>query len=478
MQDNVEIVPLEDLPDNHGSAASSQPAAAIGPDGQPMETATVMNDGNPALPEGDSSEGKNVDDAEVEAVTDPEAPHDKFSEPGRIRRFATIMNLLNSLLGAGILGVPGSLKHIGIVPSVIMIAIIAVLSHIATFLTIKLQRRCDASGFDDLAFKTYGKLGSIALSIMIMLFCISCCVAYLVIGTDSIVKFFDLGGIKINKTWSRAITVLIFWAVLPGALTFPKDISFLQYFSFVNFGCVCFFVISMIVKAIIVLPKDGVHDGLNIASFGIGVFQAISIYGLAFALPVVVLPIIEPYNKDIHKRGVVSAWTNFLCFLLVVIPGIFGYLIQGEDAGSNILNSFDTKDVLITIVRAAFLIVVSCSYPCLSQSLIASWSSIIFKVNKPRELPTPKRITCVICSNIIPLVIAMFLPNAGPALSVGGAFGGCLADFFFPPAMWIKISKKPLYHWQNILCMIFSLFGVVACVISTYLAVIDAIDSF
>ena len=55
--------------------------------------------------------------------------------PKRMRRLATIMSLLNSLLGAGILGVPGSMHHIGIIPSVIMIGIIALLSHIATVLS-------------------------------------------------------------------------------------------------------------------------------------------------------------------------------------------------------------------------------------------------------------------------------------------------------------------------------------------------------
>ena len=478
MDSEIEIQELEDIeaPKTKNANNLTQNVDHDGlpsflPDSHPQ----LGEDGNPIVPPDTGISTQRSD----EEVGEDGLPKDQKDEPKRMRRLATIMNLLNSLLGAGILGVPGSMHHIGIIPSIIMIAIIALLSNIATVMTIKLQKRCDASGFDDLAFKTYGKLGSVALSIMIVLFCISCCVAYLIIGTDSIVKFCDLGGFKIEGTGPRALTVLIFWAVLPGLLTFPKNvINIIQYFSFVNFACVAFFVIAMVVEAIIMLPENGVYKDLVLADFGIGVFQAISIYGLAFALPVVVLPIIEPYNKDIHKRSIVSGWTNFLCFLLVVIPGILGYLIYGKEAGSNVLNAFPTDDILISIVRAAFIIVVSCSYPSISQSLIASWSQLIFKINTPRELPFAKRILCVCCSNAIPLVLAMFLPNASAALSIGGAFGGCLADFFFPPMMWMKISKKPIYHWQNILCIIFSIFGVVACVISTYLAVVDAIKAF
>ncbi|EAY23611.1 Transmembrane amino acid transporter protein [Trichomonas vaginalis G3] len=476
MDDSINLEDVDDF-----ASPPPVPSSDIGLDGQPtfVPNDAILDDSGVERP--DEIMEDVISTAPDGTPQEPEKPTEPVSEHGTVRRFATILNLLNSLLGAGILGVPGSMTHVGLVPSVLIIILIAVLSHIATLLTIKLQRRVGAEGFDDLAYKVFGKFGSISLSIMIMLFSYSCNVAYLVIGTDSVVSFFRMGKIILNKIWQRAIVTVILWAVFPGALTFLKDITFLQYASFINFGCVTFFVIAMIVKTIQILPKEGVSKDITFGTFGIGIFSAISIYGLAFALPVVVLPIIEPYNKNIRKRGIVSLWSFILCCFFVAVPGILCYLMLGSEAGSNVLNAFaakDPKDYIITVVQAAFLIVVCCSYPAVAQSLICSWAALIFKVDSPKVLSTPKRLICVAMANVIPLGLAMFLPNVGPALSIGGAFGGCLADFFFPPAMWVKISKKPISHWQNILNIIFAIFGIICCIIATTLAIIDCIKAF
>ena len=126
----------------------------------------------------------------------------------------------------------------------------------------------------------------------------------------------------------------------------------------------------------------------------------------------------------------------------------------------------------------AFLFVVSFAYVAMGQSTPIAWSEIIFKDSQPKELIPWKRIVIILISNAPQLLVAMFLANAKPALSIGGAMGGCMADFFVPSIMWIKNSKYGLTHWQNILCIIFAIFGLVTTVISVYQAILDAIESF
>ena len=136
------------------------------------------------------------------------------------------------------------------------------------------------------------------------------------------------------------------------------------------------------------------------------------------------------------------------------------------------------NDILMVIVRAAFLLVVSFAYVAVGQSTLVAWSEIIFRDSRAKQLPICKRVVVILVSNLPQLLIAMFLANAKPALSIGGAMGGCMADFFFPAIMWIKNSEYPIRHWQNILCIIFAIFGLVTTVIATYQAVVDAINSF
>jgi amino acid permease len=462
-----------DTPVNDETANKSKTQPQVDADGTPIY-----------LPDEEKKSNQDQDDIETqleekdtEQLVDDDKPKSKFDEPGRVRRFSTILNLLNSLLGAGILGVPRAMKYIGLIPSFILLAIIAGLSHLSTVLTVKLQKRTSAQGLDDLAKIVLGKAGSMALSILSMLFLYTAEISYIIIGSDSIMSWLRNAGLVITRGWKRSLFVFIFWALIPGALTIPRRISFISYFSIGNFIGIFFYIIFMIIKAIIVFPKQGVGEGFILATFGFGIFSAISMYSLTFALPVVALPIMNPYNKDLKKRTIVSAAAMISCFFIVAIPSVIGYTMFGEKTEDVVLKNFPDNDVLAIITRACFLVIVSASYPFCAAAIMGSWGEIIYGINNSEEIAGKKRVVVFILMNSVPLIVAMFIPNAGPVLSVGGALGGTLVDFFFPSLMWIILSKKRWFHWHNLLNILMCIFGVVASVISAYQAVLDAIES-
>ena len=226
------------------------------------------------------------------------------------------------------------------------------------------------------------------------------------------------------------------------------------------------------------VPQDGFNETCEISKGGMGVFSTLSIYGLTFSLPVVSIPVIKNYDTDLKKRKLVGLYTIIICFVIVAVTGFAGYSIFGENAKSNILDSFPPDDILMIIVRAAFFIVVTCAYPLLSQSVFGNWSALIFNVNNAASLPNGKRAVILIIGNLIPLLIAMFLPSIKPALSVSGSLGGCIVNFMYPGILYAKHSSEPLTNWKNILAILLAVFGLVAGVISTYQAVVDAIKEF
>lgn len=435
----------------------------VGPDGLQIETYHVEEE----------SHTEELEESEEEK-------QDLETTPVRVKRFSTLMNCMNTLLGAGILSLPLAYRHCGIVPSTIMLAIMGALSHVGSVMLMKLGLRKKLDAFDQLGNAILGRWGGICISIGTMLYCISCLTTYLIIGFNNIASWFDAGGIKVDdKLWKRVVVLLIYFFAVPFPLTFPRDIKFLSPFSTLTFIATLLFVIVMIVKACQILPYPPEQKPhVIIARFGINIFSAISIFGMAFAMPVVILPIMKPYNPNSWKRSLISFWNILIGFVFYVIPAITGYCLFGDDSKDVILDNFKSNDIPIIIVRVGFFIVVTCSYPAIALSLMESWGSLIFQDSNQQTMVTWKRIILIILTSIIPLCFALFLPRVGPALSIGGAFGGCLVDFFFPAIMWIKMSKKKWYHWQIILCILFAIFGLVSCAISTYQAVLDAIDAF
>jgi amino acid permease len=437
------------------------------------------------MPKQETEEEREILDSDVEVPTTPDGlpidhtvEHGDSEEQVRTRRFATITNLVNSVLGAGMLGVTNSMKGCGYVIGSILIIVVALLNHFGSILTIKLQYRTKAEGFDELAKIVLGRWGSYALSISLLVFCYSCLVAYLVIAGDNYISWFDLAGVKITGKGWRMLIVAVNALVVPIPLTIPKSLKFLSYFAFINLVCVILFFIVMVIKAIQLLPKQGLGPNVVAVKGGMGLFSAVAVYSLTFCLPSVILPLIKTYNPDLPKRGVVTLWAIGICAFVVLVPGVLGYLILGDNSKGNILVSFPSNDVLMVIVRIAFYFVTSCSYPAVCKSVMSSWSMLFYNENEPNFLPKCKRAFIIILSNIIPLIIAMILPNITPALSIGGALGGALSSFFFPPLIWVVLSKKSWKTPRNLGFIAYTIFGFIIVCICTYQSVVDAIKAF
>lgn len=392
---------------------------------------------------------------------------------------ATIFNLINSLLGAGILGVPNAFTHCGFVPTLLLVAVVAALSYVSACLVVKLQYVTNAGSISDLAKITMGRPGSIALSICVVLFCYSSMTAYLIIGSDVIMFFLDKTGFVIDRnSWGRTLLVFIFSMCLPIAMTVPKQISVLSAISLFAFLGLNMFVVAMIIEGFIHLPQDGIDPTAFTGTFNMHFFNALSIISLCFALASIILPVIMESHPNLNHRLKEVSWASYMSFLIVAIPAILGYLIFGENTSEVIFDSFPANDIIMIVVRIAYFVILTASYPVLGMSVLTTYSVAIYGVHDQKTLPWSKRCVILFLENIVTLLVAMFFPNVRPVMAIGGAIGGCMTNFFFPPAFYLIVSNKSWKTWTHLLLILLAIFGLISTVISTYEAVLDAIHAF
>lgn len=466
--------------DQEESAPQIHQSVEVGKNGLPLN---VVHDA-PNSSRNSSSENSLSDPKEDEITPDAsgdasyvEDANDARDVIGRTSFMGTVLNLLNSTLGAGILGVPNTFVNTGIILSIIILLIMSVLSTIATDILLVLGKETNARSLGEMAEKVLGRPGSLTLTILNLIFSLTALVAYLVLAGDMITSFFELANIDLSPLGWHALMVLIYALCIPIALTIPRNVAFLRYFSTITVFCIFFFCIAMLYKFI---DNHGVSKTIKMVNCDLSLFSSLSVYALTFSFPSVIFAVVQTYEDNLKKRKNVVLVALLFCIFFIVFPGIFGYLIFGADTDPNILKNFEAKDVLIIICRIVFLVIVTCAYPMVAQNHESMWSTLIFKDGSPSTLIAWKRAIVLVLTNIFPLVVAMFLPSVKPALSIGGALGGCLVDFVFPSVLYLKLHRgeEPLYHWKNVLLIIFAIFGIVAAVISTYQSIVDAIDSF
>lgn len=417
-------------------------------------------------------------------LTDPANPENAFenavplkSGHTRVGFLSTIINLLNVLIGAGILGIPSTFDDSGMILGLVLMTGMAFLSWIATVMTLILQERTGSEGMDEIALRTMGRKGMVSLSVMILIFNICALIAYLIIATDFILSWLKLAKIDASGRWPRAGIVAVYGLALPIALSIPKNLNFLASLSSILVFIIIFFIIAVIYEMASAVKVNGIAPEIELAKVDMRIFPSIAVYALAFAMPTCVCPVVCDSDPDVKVRNRACFWAILVSLIWCAIPGILSYLQFGAETAGNVLNSYPDDDKLMIAVKVGFFIVVTVSYPATHPPVICSWSELLFKENNAIDLTGWRRVVGLLVTNSIPLIIAMILPDITPVLEVGGALGGCIGSFAFPALMWVVNSERPKTYWKNVLAIVLVVYGCASGILSTYYAVLDAIDS-
>jgi hypothetical protein len=102
--------------------------------------------------------------------------------------------------------------------------------------------------------------------------------------------------------------------------------------------------------------------------------------------------------------------------------------------------------------------------------------ALIFAEPVGAQLTMGRRIVVLIVVHVPVIAMAMTMPNIRPVLEIGGALGGCLCDFVFPPLLSLWLNKADGVRTPDWSLVIFIVLGTMVACISTYEAVLDAID--
>jgi amino acid permease len=396
-----------------------------------------------------------------------------------VGRFATLMNLVNSTIGPGIVGIPATFKKSGIGPTVILLLFSCGLCYTCGNILISLQADLRVTGNEALAFALYGRLGKTIVSVISVLFSFTCTVACLIIATSKIVDWLSLSSLPVQGMWGWAVICLIYSVALPCVLTVPRRIAFLSRLGPISSLALVFYDIGISVKSVMAISHDqGIAPSVIGYDFDPGLMSAFAVHALCFALPLVMGPAIAVYNPNIRKRKVILGASYICSWILVSVPALLAYLMKGSDVQSDVLSSFEKDDTLVILLQAGVLVKVTCSYPILCASMMGSLGELFWGQPLAELLTGAQRMILVPCVNIANVVVAMFLKDIQSVLGVGGALGGCLLVFGFPSLCRLKIRKTPLTTLKTIghLCLI--VFGAASALVCTYFTVDSAILSF
>jgi amino acid permease len=399
---------------------------------------------------------------------------------------SSVINLLNTIVGAGVLAMPHAMSNMGMLLAIVVILWAGLTAGFGLYL----QTRCAAylergsSSFFALSQITYPN-AAIIFDAAIAIKCFGVGVSYLIIIGDlmpGVVLGFASASHLPPYLLDRHFWVTAFMlVVIP--LSYLRKLDSLKYTSVVALISIGYLVILVVYHFSVAdtLPDGQYKTPLRIYTWA-GIVPALSSFPVivfAYTCHQNMFSILNEISDNSHFRTsmvvVASIGTAAAIYILVAITG---YLSFGNEVGGNIVAQY-APSVSATIGRAAIVVLVMFSYPLQVHPCRASVDAVLkWRPNKslaarfrgaasaeeaspPRDvplLPTGKKrntemsetrfaaITTLII--ILSYIVAMTVSSLEAVLAYVGSTGSTSISFILPGLFYYKISspENPLHQ--------------------------------
>ncbi|KAG8449370.1 hypothetical protein GDO86_016137 [Hymenochirus boettgeri] len=379
----------------------------------------------------------------------------------------SVFNLMNAIMGSGILGLSFAMASTGIIGFSFLLLIVALLAAYSIHLLLRMCLQTAVTSYEDLGLFAFGPSGKVLVACTILIQNIGAMSSYLfVIKSEmpaAIAGF--LPGEHSGHWYLDGRLLLIITSiciVLPLALL-PK-IGFLGYTSSLSFFFMVYFAVVVVIKKwYIPCPLPPLNHTIafqvsNISECKPKLFELSK--QSAFALPTMafsflchtsVLPIYcELKSPSKSKMQNVANLGIVLSFLIYLISALFGYLTFYDNVDSELLQGYSKylpSDVLIISVRLFILLAVLLTVPLIHFPARKAFMMMFFS---QYPFSCIRHIFVTVALNVIIVLLAIYVPDIRNVFGVVGSTTSTCLLFVYPGLFYVKISREDYLSPQKL----------------------------
>ncbi|KAI3463434.1 hypothetical protein Pfo_020097 [Paulownia fortunei] len=398
--------------------------------------------------------------------------------------YGAVFNLTTSIIGAGIMALPATMKVLGLVLGVIMIFLMGILSEISVELLVRFSVQCKATSYGEVVQTALGRTARILSEICIIVNNGGVLVVYLIIIGD--VMSGSLHHIGVFDQWlghgfwdHRKLVILVVLVLFLAPLCSLDKIDSLSLTSAASVALAVVFVIVVFVVAVIKLVEGKIESPRMTPDFGskkaiLDLLVVIPIMSNAYVCHFNVQPIYnELEGRSPHKMYRVGRITTIICVLVYASTAIAGYLLFGKDTESDVLTNFD-KDLGIQfstaldyIVRIGYVFHLVLVFPVIHFSLRQTVDTLIFEGLNPLS---ESRKRCLVLTLVLLGLIYLgstMIPNIWTAFKFTGATTAVSLGFTFPSLIALRLSKEGngLSHAERLLSWLMLTLAIIVSIV-------------
>lgn len=373
--------------------------------------------------------------------------------------YGAVFNLTTTVIGAGIMALPATMKVLGLILGVILIFLMGILSEISVELLVRFTVQYKALSYGEIVQEALGRPARILSEICIVLNNAGVLVVYLIIMGD--VMSGSLNHIGVFDQWfgngfwdHRKVLILIVVVVFLAPLCVLDRIDSLSLTSAASVALAVVFVVVAFGVAFVKLVKGEIEPPRMTPDFGskkaiLDFLVVIPIMSNAFVCHFNLQPIYnELEGRSPQKMNRVGRITTVLCVLVYCSTAISGYLLFGNDTESDVLTNFDKplgmefSTVLNYIVRVGYILHLVLVFPVIHFSLRQTVDALAFEGSAPLHESRKRCLTLTFILLALVYLGSTMIPSIWTAFKFTGATTAVSLGYTFPALIALKLGGQ------------------------------------
>ncbi|XP_020267133.1 probable sodium-coupled neutral amino acid transporter 6 isoform X2 [Asparagus officinalis] len=346
-----------------------------------------------------------------------------------------VFNLSTTIIGAGIMALPATMKVLGLVPGIVMIIFIAFLTEASVEMLIRFSRVEKMTSYGGVMGDAFGRIGRMLLQICVVINNVGIMVVYMII------------------------------------------IDSLRYTSALSVALAAVFVVVTAAIAIVKLVSGSVQMPRLFPE----ITDLSSVWNLFTAVPVLVTAFICHYNvhsvdNELDDSSLIQPIVRTslaLCSTVYIATSFFSYLLFGDSTLDDVLTNFDSdlgipySSLLNDIVRVSYVLHLMLVFPIIFFALRLNFDGLLFPSARPISSDNRRFafVTLLLLSFVF--LAANFIPSIWDAFQFTGSTATVCIGFIFPAAITLRDAHAIASNRDKIL----SSFMIVLAVVSSGVAI-------
>ncbi|KAI9321678.1 transmembrane amino acid transporter protein-domain-containing protein [Dichotomocladium elegans] len=409
-------------------------------------------------------------DGDVDIDDDRETEYRLPNEGGSV--FASFLNMSNSIIGAGIIGLPFSFREAGFGAGLILLVILTILVDWTVRLLIYNGKLSGRNNYQDLLEHAFGRPGLLAISIAQFVFAFGAMCAYCVIIGDTIPHVFRSLIPTIDTlpvVWifaNRRLCITFFTVLVSYPLSLYRDMSKLAKTSGLALITIIVIIVSVAIEGPRMPPEIRGDPSLQFTFINSEMIQAIAVISFAFVCHHNSFMIFGSLRQpSMNRFAKVTHYSMALSFVTCTVLAVSGYVVFTDKTAGNILNNFPADVTLINVARLAFGMNMFTTLP-LEAFVCREVLEVAFWNNAPYNLRRHAIMTTALV--LVALIISLLTCNLGIVLELTGGFSATMLAYILPPLCYLKLAKDSLWQLNKLPYWALLCFGLVIMVVSTF----------